>query len=173
MSEPSVSLGELPFSLTDAELTERVEAILLRAGARLAELDQVPTPHTAENTLRPLDAILLEVQNVGSHCGFVFVTHPEEKCRDAGRRGSEATERFLSEFRSRRRIYDALGSVDRSGLDADARHALDKLLREMRRGGVELSDADRARFLTLSDEIEGLTNKFQQNISDLVRTIAV
>jgi len=173
MSEQVATLGELPFSLTDVELTDRVDRILRRAGERLAEIESVPAPRTLANTLLPLDRVLQEVVNLGSHCGFVFVTHPDATCRDAGRRGSETTERFLSEFRSRRRVYDALRSVDAQALDPAARHALDKLLREMRRGGVELADADRARFLKLSDEIEGLTNKFQQNVSDLVRIVTI
>ena len=173
MSAPPLTLGELPFSLTDAELTDRVTRILERARERLAALEADPAPRTVERTLVPLDALLYEVVNLGSHCGFVFVTHPDASVRDAARRGSEATERFLSEFRTRRRIYDALKSLDPSPLDADGRHALAKLLREMRRGGVELSESDRARFLQLSDELEGLSNKFQQNTSELVRTVKV
>jgi thimet oligopeptidase len=173
MSDPTSTFGELPFTLTDAELTGRVAAVLDRARDRLAALEVGPAPRTAENLLRPLDAVLLDVTNLGSHCGFLFVTHPDAGLRDAGRRGSEATERFLSEFRTRRLLYDAIRSVDPATLEADGRHAWEKLLREMRRGGVELSDTDRTRFLTLSDEIEGLTNKFQQNTSDLVRSIRI
>jgi thimet oligopeptidase len=173
MTEPIATLGELTFSLTEPELNDRVDRLLRRAVERLDALEAEDGPRTVENTLVPLDTILLEVLNLGSHCGFVFVTHPDPALRDAGRRGSEATERFLSEFRTRRRLYDSLRTLDTGRLDAEGRHALAKMLREMRRGGVELSPEDRARFLKLSDEIEGLSNRFQQNISELVRSVVV
>ncbi len=173
MSDSNLSLGELPFSLTDAELTQRVEQILRVAGERLATLEALERPRTVTNLLDPLDAVLREVWDLRNHTGFVFVTHPESACRDAGRKGSEAAERWVAEFRSRRPLYDALRSVDVASLDAAGRHAHAKLLREMRRGGVELNPEDRARFLTLSDEIETLANRFEQNVSELVRNVPV
>ena len=170
--EPSMepTLGNLPFSLSADELRQRAEEVLRDAEERLDRIETLAEPRTVANTLEPLDRLLLAVADLRNHCGFVFVTHPEAANREAGRAMSEAAERFFSAFRVRRRLYDALRTVDPAPLDAAGRHALDKLMLEMRRAGVELDAPARERLRALSDEIDQISNQFSDNLGRLVRT---
>jgi thimet oligopeptidase len=166
-------LGDFPFTLAAAELERRSEELLADANRRLDELDGRTGPRTVENTLVPLDKLLRQVADVSSHASLVFNTHPDAAHRAAGRKASEAAERFFTAFRTRRGTYDSLKALAAGPLEADAHHALERLLLEMRRAGVELDPTGRARVQALNDEIDILGNQFQENVNRLVRTIEV
>jgi thimet oligopeptidase len=166
-------LGEFPFTLGPAELERRADLLLVEAAKALDEIEGRGGTRTVENTLTPLDDILRRVADLSSHASLVFNTHPDPAQRDAGRKVSEASERFFTAFRIRRATYDALTIIAAGPLDAEARHALERLLREMRRAGVQLDEAGRARVQALNDEIDVLGNQFQENINRLTRTLEV
>jgi thimet oligopeptidase len=174
MTAPLVpDLGDYPFTLSPAELEARADRLLAEGGRTLDGIDREAGPRTVANTLAPLDDLLRRVADLSSHASLVFNTHPDPPMRDAGRKASEASERFFTAFRIRRGTYDSLRGIAAGPMEADARHALEKLLREMRRAGVELDDAGRARIQALNDEIDVLGNQFQENINRLTRTIEV
>jgi Zn-dependent oligopeptidase len=171
--EATATLGELPFSLDAEELERRSERALAAARASLDRLEAAPEPRTIGNTLEPLNRLLLEVHNVGNHGRFLFVTHPDPRRRDAGRRVGEAADRFFNEFRLREGTYRALRSLTLDGADPATRHAVEKMLRDMRRAGVELGAEQRGELRRLNDEVDRLANVFAENTNTLVRSIEV
>ena len=141
------------------------------ASERLSALEAAPGPPDRRRTMEPLDRILLDVYDVATHGHFVFVTHPDPAVREAGRVAAEAADRWFNAFRLRRSIYQALRSIRPDDLDSAARHALEKLLREMRRAGVELSESEAEEVRKLTDEIDVLANRYQANVNRLVREV--
>ena len=97
--------------------------------------------------------------------------HPDAAVRDAGRAASEAADQWFNAFRLDRRVYALLRPVPGEDVDATTRFARDKMLREMRRAGVELEAAARERAEALANEIDALSNEFQANIVRHPRTI--
>ncbi len=166
-------LGEYPFTLPPAELERRADLLLASANQELDTIDRTVGDRTVENTLAPLDRVLRRVADLSSHASLLFNTHPDPGQRDAGRKVSEASERFFTAFRVRRGTYESLRSLRPGPMDADARHALERLLREMRRAGAELDDEGRRKVQALNDEIDVLGNQFQENINRLTRTVEV
>lgn len=166
-------LGEFPFTVSPPELERRADRLLAAANADLDAIDRAVGPRTVENTLAPLDRVLRRVADLSSHASLVFNTHPDPELRDAGRKVSEAAERFFTAFRIRRGTYDSLTAIAAGPMDPAARHALARLMREMRRAGVELDEAGRRRVQALNDELDVLGNQFQENINRLMRTIEV
>ncbi len=170
-THPTTSLGRFPFSLSAGELRSETERVLTDAGTELAALRA--TPATVADLLRPLDGILLELRNVSQHTSLLFQVHPDPEVRAASREASESVDRFFNAFRIDRRVYDRLREIDLGAADGPTRRAVEKLVREMRRAGVERTDAERAELLRLTNEIDATSNEFSQRISDGTRSIEV
>ncbi len=164
-------LGRLPFDLGAAELRSRTVAEIARAQQAVDALLADPAAATVEQLLVPLNRILAGVRDVVVHGSLIFSVHPDAGVRTAGREASEAAERFLHAFRLNERIYARLRALDRTGLDRPSQFALDKLLREMRRAGVERDAASRARLFELNQKIDTTSNQFSETIANQDRAI--
>ncbi|MCI4369365.1 MAG: Zn-dependent oligopeptidase [Thermoplasmata archaeon] len=167
MTTNEPSLGPYPFSLTLDEFRTISGRALEAFPARFSAIANDPRPATLENTLLPLDELLLEVVNVSSHARILFNGHPEAALREAGRHAAEASDRLMNAVRLDPHLYARLRSIDAGPLDSEARFALEKLLRDMRRSGVELPLAERALVRALKDEIDQRVNEFASNIANL------
>jgi thimet oligopeptidase len=168
---PLLSLEPLPFGLRADELRRRGREAIARATARLAAVLDEPGTPTIPALLAPVSDIVREVRDVGSHGSLVFATDVDAETRSAGRELSEASDAFLHALRLNERLYARLGALDLGGVDRSTRYAIEKLLREMRREGVEKDEPTRRRLIELNREIDLLMNQFGENIAKLVREI--
>jgi thimet oligopeptidase len=168
---PTATLGELTFDLDAGELRRRAEALLERAQRSLDAIVAAAGPRTVASVLEPLNGLLTEVWDVGSHGSLMFSVHTQAATRTAGREASEAADRFVHGFCLNEGAYAALKALDLSGQDAGTRFAVEKLLREMRREGVEKDPAVRERLLAVNRQIDIVANRFSENIANLERAI--
>ncbi|HXQ48806.1 MAG TPA: M3 family metallopeptidase [Thermoplasmata archaeon] len=166
-------LSPLPWSLSAVELRERAGRTVEDAERELGELLRLPGTRSIEQFLRPLDRILLRVRDVGSHGSFVFAVHPDEACRTAGREASEAAERFFNSFRINSDAFRALQALPVDDTDGTTRYAVEKMLRELRRAGAEKDASARSRLLELTNEIDRVSNQYNENIAKLDRAVEV
>lgn len=166
-------LGELPFDLAPEEMARRGSTVLVAARGELARLALGSGPPTLDGFLEPLNATLTEVRDLGYHGSLLFAVHPDASTRTAGKDLSEAADRFYHEFRLNGRLYERLRGLDLASEDAATRFAVEKMLREMRRAGVEKDDAARARLLELNRGIDETSNRFMENIANLERFVEV
>ncbi len=170
-SPAATSLGELTFDLGEDEVRRRATSQLDRAQQSLEALVSAAGPRTVANFLDPLNVLLTDVRDVGSHGSLLFSVHTDPATRTAGREASEASDRFFHAFRLNREAYSALRELDLSSEDAPARFAVEKMLREMRRAGVELDPSTRERLLRLNEAIDLTGNRFSENIANQERSI--
>ncbi len=166
-------MGRLPFSLGPDALRSESNAIVAEARRRLAELLDGGVPPTIDGLLGPLDRLLIDVRDVSSHGSFLFQVHPDAAVRTAAREASEAADRFFNELRLNERLYRSLKSVSVPETDPETRHAVEKMLREMRRAGVEQPPERRERLVALSNRIDQTANEFAGNIATGTRAIEV
>jgi thimet oligopeptidase len=169
----TVSLGKLPFSLSAEELDRRGKESLREQRERLAELLGRPGPFTVDNFLEPLDRILVAVHDVGAHCGLMFQVHPDATTRDVGRRLSEGADRFFNEFRVNDEIYRRLRSLPLDHEDDETRLCVEKMVREMRRSGSELSPSEREQIISIQNRLDQTSNEFSENIANADRGVMV
>lgn len=167
----SASLGDFPFSLSEKELRDRGAAKLAEEQRRLLDLEQHPGPDTVTNFLEPLNRILVAARDIGAHGGLLFQVHPSPETRKAGRELSEAVDQFFNELRVNETIYRRLGSLDLSHDDESTRFAVQKLLREMRRAGVEQPAPVRKEIVELANRLDRIENEFAENISSAERSV--
>jgi thimet oligopeptidase len=164
-----LTLGPLGFGLVPEALRRKGLAELDAAKAQLEQLLGRSGEPTVDGFLVPLNDVVLRVRNVSSHGTLIFAGHPDETGRTAGREVFEAAEAFLHALRLNERLYAALRALGLSGADPATRFAIDKLLRAMRRSGVEKDAATRSRLLELNREIDLVANEFEENIAKLER----
>ena len=168
---PPPSLGELTFGLNATEFRARAKALLERAQRTLDGLLDSAQPPTVAGLLEPLNALLTGVRDAGNHGSLLFAVHPDAAVRTAGREISEAADRFYHGFRLNDRAYAALQALPLAKEGAATRFAVAKMLREMRRAGVEHEPSQRARLLALNERIDLTSNRFSENIANLDRSV--
>jgi len=168
---PDAGVGPFPFSLRSDELRERVLSLIASAERELDHLLDPAGTKTIQAFLDPLNRLLARVQNVSFHANLMFHAHPDPSVRTTGRETSEAAERFLNAVRTNERVYRGLLELPMGSEDPATRFAVTKMLREMRRAGVELDPAGRARVLELSNQIDSTSNEFAENIANSIRFI--
>ncbi len=167
------TLGDLPFGLAPAELRARAEAALESIRSGVKALADSSDRATVDGFLEPLDRLYHRLQNINAHGGLLFSVATDAETRSAGREVSEAAERLASELRLNAGLYARLRALDLSDAEAPTRFAVEKMLREQRRAGVEGDDAARATTLELLSAIDRTGNRFAENIAQLDRSLLV
>ena len=167
----TATLGRLPFSLPADRLAAEAAAILAEARRDLDALLEPAIAPTVAGLFAPLDRLLVRARDVGHHGTFLFQVHPDAEVRRAARDASEASDRFFNELRLNDRLFRALKGVPLDTAGPETRFALEKMLREMRRAGVEQPPERRERLVALSNRIDQTANQFSSNIAKGERAI--
>lgn len=167
------TLGTLRFELGPDELRSRAEQIIRDAERRVAEIESSSVTGSLPSLVEPLNELLTRVTDVGAHGSLVFAVHPDAATRAAGRGISEAADRFFNAYRLNATIYDRLRTFDLTTEDPPTQFAISKMLRDMRRAGVEKEPSTRIRLLELNNTIDRVANQFSENIAMLERSIEV
>jgi thimet oligopeptidase len=159
--------------MSDAASFERaMSARLAHAQTRLDQLLGART-RTLDNTLRPYDDVLLELEAVASQAQLVQSVHPEERVRQTAERISQKASAFATDMSLNRKVFDALSGLDASGADAETQYFLRKTLRDFRLAGVDKDEATRKRIKALRDELVLVGQDFDRNIRTDLRTVTV
>src|SRR4051812_18144579 len=160
--------------MQDAAAFERaMDARLAHARTVLDALVAAKGARTLQNTLRPYDDILLELDAVGSQAQLVQSVHPVEGMRQTAEKVSQKAGAFATELSLNRGVYDALVAVDAGKADAETQYYLKKTLRDFRLAGVDKDEATRKRIKELRDELVVIGQDFDRNIRTDLRTVTV
>jgi thimet oligopeptidase len=140
---------------------------------RLEVLGVKDVQHTLENTLNPVNDLLIEVTSLLSMSELMANVHPNETVRDASEMCQQDAMKFISAFELDRGVYDALTAVDVANLDPKAQRFVKFLLRDYRLAGVDKDDATRAKLTALKDEMVKAGQDFDRAIRDDQRSITI
>jgi thimet oligopeptidase len=168
--------GNAPFltGITDAGSFQRAsEARLARARETLDRLIAVKGSRTIDNTLKPFDDVLLELDAVGSQANLLQNVHPDDTMRKTAEDVSQKASAAGTELSLNRGAYDALVALDISREDPETRYYVQRTLRDFRLAGVDKDEKTRKRIQELNDELTVIGQDFSRNIrSDLRKVIA-
>jgi thimet oligopeptidase len=170
------SAGTAPFwsGISDpASFNHALTTRLANAQATLDRLLSVKAPRTVENTLRPYDNVLLELDAASSQAELIQSVHPDGRMREEAERLSQKASAFATQLTLNRPLYDALLAIDLSSADAETRYYVQRTLRDFRLAGVDKDEATRERVKALRDELVRIGQEFDRNIRADVRTITV
>ncbi len=125
----------------------------------------------AGDVLEAFNDLLIALANVELEAALLREVHPDAAVREA----AEALQRDAAVFRvdahQSRALHAALRAIDARALDAQAARFRELALRDMRRAGVELPDADRTRARALRGEVVRLGQDYARTIRNDVRTL--
>jgi len=116
------------------------------------------------------DIALLEAVN---EAYIVSEAHPDADVRDVAEQQVQAVESLSAARLLDRELWRGFADAGAEGLEPDQARLLAHVLRDFRRGGVELEDADRERVRWLADRDTELALTFSRNIRDGRREIRV
>ena len=160
-----------PTPITAEKLEARDRERLDRAKALFAKLEAAQAPFTRETILEPLNDMNVELTNINSEAGIYTAMHPDKAVRDAAERIAREAIDFGQSTLQSRALYDALGQVKTD--DPLDRRFIDLERRDMKRAGVELNDADRAKARELRARLTKLGQDHARNIRDDTRRITL
>ena len=145
-----------------AEAQKHIDRVLAVTGTR-----------TVENTLRPFDAALEQINSANYFASLMQQVHPDAKFRDSATEMTRKASAAATALSLNRGVYQALGALDLAKMDAATRHYLERQLLQFRLAGVDKDDATRARLKQLNDQLTEQQSMFDRNISDGQKIVKV
>ncbi len=128
-------------------------------------------PGDASAVLDRWNLLITALLNATTAAGLLGQAHPDGEIRDQADLAEQQVAAVSHEVRLDRRLYDAMSAVDAGGLDDGAQRMLTMALRDFRRAGVDRDDATRERLAVLAERDKTLSQSFERNVNDDVRTI--
>ena len=158
----------------DVAAFEKLEAAhLAEAQRHIGVLLAAKGPRTLENTLRPFDAALEQINSANYFSTFMQQVHPDAKFRDSATEMTRKSSAAATALSLNRAVYQALGAMDLAKADAATRHFVERQLLQFRLAGVDKDDATRARLKELNDQLTEQQSMFDRNISDGQKVVTV
>jgi thimet oligopeptidase len=99
--------------------------------------------------------------------------HPDPVVRQQAEAAEQEADKFATDLKLDRRVYDVLSTLDPSALDPDGARVLHLALRDYRRAGVDRDDDVRDRLRALAEQETSLGQDFSKNIREDTRSITV
>ncbi|OGQ09201.1 MAG: hypothetical protein A2138_22195 [Deltaproteobacteria bacterium RBG_16_71_12] len=168
----AVDVPPLRSRFTPEELSAACAKAEQDADGKLAALVAVPdAKRTFKDSFEALDAILGDYGETVARLSFMKDVHPLTPVRDAGAACEERAGKWTVAVSARKDLYLAMkGFLDNAGkgakLDAEQQRLAEITMRDFKRNGLELSDADRAKLVELRSRLTELQTRFQKNLNE-------
>jgi len=152
---------------------QRMTIHLDQARNTLARMLSIADERTIENTLGIFDEIQVHLDVVSSQASLMEAVHPDAKLRDAAEKATQEVSAFSTELSLNREVYEALSALDLTGTDKATRYYVQRELRDFRLAGVDKDEATRQRVKELREELVLISQEFDRNIREDVRSVTV
>lgn len=158
--------------LADAErLTAACEREVSTMEGAIDALEAFAETPGVENYLEALNAQVVSVSNMAMAANTLGAVHPDKTVRDAADVCSQSLTPIFSDITLSRPIYERVSGIDLSGVDAEAKRAVEQLMLTFRLSGVDKDEATRARIKALNEEIFNIGQEFDRNIRESVKVM--
>ncbi len=169
----TVPTVEPPIWQSKAEVEAACKKGIDKAEALRKAVLEVQGPRTRNNTLAPVNDLLMQVYTLLSMSELLANVHPDETVREASETCQQDAMKFISAFELDRGLYDALVAVDAAALDPMAARFTEHLLRDYRLAGVDKDDETRKHLAALKEEMVKVGQDFDRAIRDDQRAITI
>jgi thimet oligopeptidase len=157
-------------TITAGSVSEITESAITQAEAAVDAAVGVAGPRTYANTMAPLDRAGVVISDVSGRGAFMAKVHSDADVRAAGVAAGERMAKWGSDLIMRSDLATAIRSYamtdDDRSLDGLEARNLDFWLRDLRRAGHDLDDADRERLRELQQRLIELQVAFSSNLDE-------
>ena len=171
--QPSRQAPIYPGAIDSARLARMVDAHLAAGRKSYEGMLAARGARSAANTIRPWDQALNRANEAQGLADIGLNMHPDSGVRHEGVRALERVSKFRSELATDPRAARAFQALDTTALTSVERLLVARALRDFRRAGVLLPEADRARMRSNLETLDRLSNAFARNIAEDTTTFAV
>jgi thimet oligopeptidase len=154
-----------------AALSAWVSARLAAHEAALAALLAVEGPRTPENSLRPYDEAIEQLNLAGAQAGVLNSVAPDKAVRDQAQDEAQRVSMAGSALSLNRAVYDALSAISLEGASPATRHYVERTLLGYRLAGVDKDQATRDKIQALHEKATRHSLEFSRNIQEGGKTI--
>jgi thimet oligopeptidase len=175
----AVDVPGLGFEYTPDQLDQACAEAERVADQKLAAIAAIPdAQRTFANTFDAYEQTFAEYADASGRLAFLKEIHPDAKVRDAAARCEERWGKHSVELGARKDLYLAMkGELDHAGktdsLDAIDRRLIMFTMRDFRRNGLALSDADRTTLVGLRARLAALQTEYSANLDNDTTSIEV
>ena len=175
----AVDVPALRFDYTPEQLDQACAGAEKVVDDKLAAIVAIPdAQRTFANTFDAYEQALADYTDASGRLAFLKEIHPDAKVRDAAARCEERWGKHGVELGARKDLYLAMkGELDHAGkteaLDAIDRRLIMLTMRDFRRNGLALSDADRAKLVELRSRLAALQTEYSANLDNDTTSIEV
>lgn len=153
-------------------VTVRPDTLLSEARVLLARLKD-GTPRTTLEKLELWNDAEIAGSEASSSSSLLSEVHPDADIRVAAEERVQAVDALIAERNLDRELWAVFVDADAHGLGETETRLLERVLRDFRRGGVDLDDAARERVRALTERDTELSIAFGRAIRDGRREIRV
>ncbi len=156
------------FETTPAEVKRSVDGTLATANAALDKIGQQDLGDVAfASTVGALDDALYPVSLLSNRLNLIQQTSPDEALRDAAQAGTKAVSDWAVAADYRQDVYRAVDAYAKTEpkLEGEEARLLADTVRDYRRAGLALSEADRKEVEAMRKELASLATDFATNIT--------
>ena len=157
-------------TITAGSVSEITESAITQAEAAVDAAVGVAGPRTYANTMVPLDRAGVLLSDASGRGAFMAKVHSDADVRAAGVAAGERMAKWGSDLVMRSDLAAAIRSYamtdDARSLDGLEARNLDFWLRDLRRAGHDLDDADRERLRELQQRLIELQVAFSSNLDE-------
>jgi thimet oligopeptidase len=172
---PAPAIMPIDWTLDPAQIASSCANRIAALRARVDTIAHARSARTFESVVLPLENAASDLNDDLAAQGFLYNVSTDAKVRAASLKCSTDAGNVLSEIAARPDLYAALASAQRgAGAQGPAQVKLSELwVTLVKRSGAGLDDAKRREFVTLSQKLTDLQNRFQANLGNDQSTIAI
>lgn len=160
-------------AMDSAGLVAWVDEKLAAHQSAIDGLLQVEGPRNPENTLRPFDQAVAELNSAASQSGVLNSVHPDKAIRDTAEAMTQKIAEAATSLSLNREVYQALTEMDITWEDQGTRHYVERTLLDYRLAGVNKDDETRAHIRALQDKATVLSLAFSRNVQEGTNQVIV
>ena len=172
-----VDVPALRWQYTPAQLSAACEGAEKTARAKLAALVAIPdAQRTFASSFDALEQVMADYADAATRLSFLKEIHPDAAVRAAAARCEEESGKFYVEVGARKDLYEAMKGYlanqgKREPLAPIDRRLVEITMRDFRRNGLALSDADRAKLVAIRSQVAKLQTEYSANLDNDTTTI--
>ena len=158
-------------------VTPAVEALLAQCRAVVASVVEETAAPAWDNFVRPLEDANEKLSRAWGQVSHLNAVMNSPELREVYNANLPAITQYYAELGQHEglfRKYKALANGPAyAALSTAQKKIVDNELRDFRLGGAELSDADKASFMKVQEELASLSAKFEENLLDATNAFAL
>ncbi len=157
-------------AVTARSVTDIVESAIAEADSAIDAMVAIAGPRTYANTMAPLDDAYVLIHDASGRGAFMARVHPDAEVRSAAVAMEERLAKWGSDLIMRDDLAAAIRAYAKTeeaqGLEGLEARNLEFWLRDLRRAGHDLDEADRIRMRELHQRLIELQVAFSSNLDE-------